>query len=101
MTKIKCGILAGTGMVGQKYIQLLENHPWFEVAYITASERSAGKKFSEAVEGRWHMPTEMPQTVKHLMVHGRSMQEKDSRLVYIPIRPILNCRTARCKAFFC
>src|SRR3989344_4009152 len=70
MKKLKVGILAGTGMVGQKYIQLLENHPWFEVTYITASERSAGKKFKEAVEGRWHMPTEMPNSIKDIMVEG-------------------------------
>ncbi|MFH1641421.1 MAG: aspartate-semialdehyde dehydrogenase [Nanoarchaeota archaeon] len=68
MKKIKCGILAGTGMVGQKYIMLLENHPWFEISYITASERSAGKKYSEAVSGRWHMPSDIPENVKDIMV---------------------------------
>src|SRR3989339_2114802 len=68
MKKLRCGILAGTGMVGQKYISLLENHPWFEVTYITASERSAGKKYSEAVAGRWHMPTEIPEKVKNIVV---------------------------------
>ena len=66
--KLRVGILAGTGMVGQKYISLLENHPWFEVTYITASERSAGKKYSEAVAGRWHMPTEIPEKVKNIVV---------------------------------
>ena len=76
MKKLKCGILAGTGMVGQKYIQLLENHPWFEVTYITASERSAGKKFKEAVEGRWHMPTEMPNSIKDIMVEGMENIDK-------------------------
>ena len=76
MKKLRCGILAGTGMVGQKYIQLLENHPWFEVTYITASERSAGKKFKEAVEGRWHMPTEMPNSIKDIMVEGMENIDK-------------------------
>jgi len=69
MEKKKCGILAGTGMVGQKYISLLENHPWFEVTYIAASPRSAGKTYTEAVKGRWHMKTPIPDNVKDLMVH--------------------------------
>lgn len=76
MKKLRVGILAGTGMVGQKYIQLLENHPWFDITYITASERSAGKKFKEAVEGRWHMPTEMPEAVKNIMVEPMDSIEK-------------------------
>lgn len=79
MKKLRCGILAGTGMVGQKYIQLLENHPWFEVNYITASERSAGKKYKEAVEGRWHMQTEMPKAVKDIMVENMDPIEKVKR----------------------
>jgi len=76
MKKLRCGILAGTGMVGQKYIQLLENHPWFEITYFTASERSAGKKFSEAVAGRWHMPTDMPESVKDIMVENMDQIDK-------------------------
>lgn len=51
--KLKVGILGGTGMVGQRFISLLENHPWFEVAAIAASPRSAGKTYEEAVGGRW------------------------------------------------
>jgi len=70
MDKLKVGILAGTGMVGQKYISLLENHPWFEVTHVSASERSAGKKYAEAVKGRWHMLTEMPEEVKDIMVYN-------------------------------
>ncbi|MEK6957824.1 MAG: aspartate-semialdehyde dehydrogenase [archaeon] len=68
MDKKKVGILGATGMVGQQYVSLLENHPWFEVGCVAASERSAGKKYSEAVEGRWHMQKEIPQTAKELMV---------------------------------
>ncbi len=68
MKKLKCGILAGTGMVGQKYITLLEDHPWFEIAYITASEKSAGKTFEEAVAGRWHMQKPIPPGVKKIVV---------------------------------
>ncbi|MDR2052459.1 MAG: aspartate-semialdehyde dehydrogenase [Treponema sp.] len=54
MAKIPVGILGATGMVGQQYIALLANHPWFEVRYAAASPRSAGKKYGEAVAGRWH-----------------------------------------------
>jgi len=55
MEKIPVGILGATGMVGQQYITLLNNHPWFEVRYVAASPRSAGKKYEEAVAGRWHL----------------------------------------------
>ncbi len=65
---MRVGILAGTGMVGQKYIQLLEDHPWFEVVYISASERSAGKKYSEAVKGRWHLSTDLPKNIAEINV---------------------------------
>jgi aspartate-semialdehyde dehydrogenase len=54
MEKIPVGILGATGMVGQQYIALLENHPWFEVRYVAASPRSAGKPYQEAVGGRWN-----------------------------------------------
>jgi aspartate-semialdehyde dehydrogenase len=55
MNKIPVGILGATGMVGQMYISLLANHPWFEVTYAAASPRSAGKPFAEAIAGRWHI----------------------------------------------
>jgi aspartate-semialdehyde dehydrogenase len=55
MEKIPVGILGATGMVGQQYITLLNDHPWFEVRYVAASPRSAGKKYEEAVTGRWHL----------------------------------------------
>jgi aspartate-semialdehyde dehydrogenase len=54
MEKIPVGILGATGMVGQQYLALLENHPWFEVRYVAASPRSAGKVYEEAVGGRWN-----------------------------------------------
>jgi aspartate-semialdehyde dehydrogenase len=54
MAKIPVGILGATGMVGQQYIALLANHPWFEVRYVAASPRSAGKAYAEAIAGRWH-----------------------------------------------
>jgi aspartate-semialdehyde dehydrogenase len=55
MVKIPVGILGATGMVGQNYIALLNNHPWFEVRYVAASSRSAGKTYREAAAGRWHL----------------------------------------------
>jgi aspartate-semialdehyde dehydrogenase len=55
MAKIPVGVLGATGMVGQHYIALLNNHPWFEVRYLAASPRSAGKPYREAVEGRWQL----------------------------------------------
>ena len=66
--KLKVGILGGTGMVGQRFISLLENHPWFEVTTIAASPRSAGKTYAEAVGDRWKMTTPMPEAVKNIIV---------------------------------
>ena len=66
--KLKVGILGGTGMVGQRFIALLEDHPWFEVTTIAASPRSAGKPYEEAVGDRWKMDTPMPEAVKNLVV---------------------------------
>lgn len=66
--KLKVGILGGTGMVGQRFVSLLENHPWFEVTTIAASPRSAGKTYEEAVGGRWKMDTPMPASVKQIVV---------------------------------
>lgn len=66
--KLKVGILGATGMVGQRFIALLENHPWFEVVTVAASPRSAGKTYEEAVGGRWKMDTPMPDAVKKLVV---------------------------------
>ena len=66
--KLRVGILGGTGMVGQRFISLLENHPWFEVVTIAASARSAGKTYEEAVGGRWKMTTPMPEAVKNIEV---------------------------------
>ena len=68
--KLKVGILGATGMVGQRFIALLENHPWFEVVTVAASPRSAGKTYEEAVGDRWKMDTPMPEAVKKLIVHN-------------------------------
>ena len=74
--KLRVGILGGTGMVGQRFISLLENHPWFEVTTIAASERSAGKTYEEAVGGRWKMDTPMPEAVKKIVVMNVNEVEK-------------------------
>lgn len=70
--KLKVGILGGTGMVGQRFISLLENHPWFEVVAIAASPRSAGKRYEDAIGGRWKMTTPMPDAVKDIIVEDVS-----------------------------
>lgn len=74
--KLKVGILGGTGMVGQRFISLLEKHPWFEVTTIAASPRSAGKTYAEAVGGRWKMTTPMPEEVKDIVVMNVNEVEK-------------------------
>jgi aspartate-semialdehyde dehydrogenase len=66
--KINVGILGATGMVGQNYICLLRNHPMFRVTHVSASPASAGKKYCDAVAGRWHMPDEIPGEIQDLNV---------------------------------
>ncbi len=74
--KLRVGILGATGMVGQRFISLLENHPWFEVAVVAASARSAGKTYEDAVGSRWKMTTPMPEAVKKLVVMNVNEVEK-------------------------
>ncbi|MBO6008102.1 MAG: aspartate-semialdehyde dehydrogenase [Lachnospiraceae bacterium] len=74
--KLRVGILGGTGMVGQRFISLLENHPWFEVKVIAASPRSAGKTYEEAIGDRWKMQTPMPEAVKNIVVKDVSNVEE-------------------------
>ncbi len=74
--KLKVGILGATGMVGQRFISLLEEHPWFEVVTVAASPRSAGKTYEEAVGSRWKMDTPMPESVKKLVVLNVNEVEK-------------------------
>lgn len=68
MSKIAVGVLGATGMVGQRYIKLLENHPWFEVTYVAASPRSAGKLYKDAVSSRWLIGSDIPHAVENLTV---------------------------------
>ena len=66
--KLKVAVLGATGMVGQRFITILENHPWFEVAVVAASPRSAGKTYEESVGDRWKMDVPMPEAVKKLVI---------------------------------
>ena len=79
--KLRVGILGATGMVGQRFISLLENHPWFEVVTVAASPRSAGKTYEEAVGDRWKMTTPMPEAVKKLVVLNVNEVEKVAETV--------------------
>ena len=68
MKQYKVGIIGGAGMVGQRIITLMENHPWFRLTAIAASSRSAGKPYGEAVEGRWALDIPLPEEAKQLVV---------------------------------
>ena len=68
MKKFQVGVIGGTGMVGQRFITLMENHPWFQLKVIAASSRSAGKTYEEAVGSRWAMTTPMPEEAKNIVV---------------------------------
>ncbi len=72
MKRIPVGVIGATGMVGQNFIRLLNHHPWFQVAYVAASPRSAGRSYAEAVAGRWLMKGEIPQEVEGLIVGDAS-----------------------------
>jgi len=68
MKEYRVGIIGGTGMVGQRFVTLMEHHPWFHLTVIAASSRSAGKSYEEAVAGRWAMTTPIPEEAKKLIV---------------------------------
>ena len=68
MEKLKVGIVGATGMVGQRFIMLLAEHPYFEITALVAGPRSAGQKYSDAVNGRWKMKTECPEWIKNMTV---------------------------------
>jgi aspartate-semialdehyde dehydrogenase (non-peptidoglycan organisms) len=74
--KIPVGILGATGAVGQNYIFLLQNHPWFEVTYVAASPRSAGKKYREAVESKWLHGANIPAAVADLVIEDANDPSK-------------------------
>ena len=68
MEKFKVGVIGGTGMVGQRFVTLMEGHPWFQLTVIAASPRSAGKRYEDAVSGRWAMDTPIPDEAKDLIL---------------------------------
>ena len=68
MEKYRVGVIGGTGMVGQRFVTLLENHPWFQLTAIAASSRSAGKTYEEAIGGRWALDVPMPGEAKDMVV---------------------------------
>ena len=72
----KVGIVGATGMVGQRFVTLLENHPWFRLTTLAASGRSAGKTYEDAVGARWAMTTPMPEGVKKMVVLDASHVEE-------------------------
>ena len=68
MEKYKVGVIGATGMVGQRFVSLLEHHPWFQLTALAASPRSAGKPYGEAVGNRWVMKTPLPEQARALTV---------------------------------
>ena len=79
--KLRAGIIGATGMVGQRFITLLQNHPYFEISVLAASPRSAGLKYSEAVGQRWKMSSDIPESVKDMVVMSSDKIEEISKLV--------------------
>ena len=76
MKKYKVGVVGATGMVGPRFVSLLEHHPWFEVVKLAASPRSAGKSYREALGGRWAMSTPIPESMADLVMYDASDVEK-------------------------
>ncbi len=72
MNKLRVGVVGATGMVGQRFITLLQNHPYFELTCLAASSRSAGKTYGEAIGGRWKLASECPESVKSMPVYDAS-----------------------------
>ena len=92
MEKMKVGVVGATGMVGQRFLTLLEDHPYFEVTALAASARSAGKTYEEAVGSRWKMKTPMPEKYKKMIVKDAAEIEEMGKLVsFVP--PDGLCRT--------
>ena len=77
--KLRVGVVGATGMVGQRFVCLLRDHPWFHVVSVAASERSADKSYAEAVRDRWAMGVPVPQAIGSLKVQNASRVEEVSR----------------------
>lgn len=84
MKKYQVGVVGATGMVGQRFVLLLENHPWFELAVVAASPRSAGKTYEEVVSDRWAMTAAIPEKAKKLIVMDASnVQEVTKKVDFV------------------
>ena len=81
MVKLRVGILGATGMVGQRFITLLADHPWFELTTLAASPRSEGLTYEEAVEGRWKMDVPIPEKVRSMRIMNVNDVEKVAETV--------------------
>ena len=75
--KYNVGVVGATGMVGQRFVSLVDNHPWFNLTAVAASSRSAGKTYEEVVASRWMMPTPMPQAAKTLIIKNAETDIED------------------------
>ena len=85
MKQYKVGIVGATGMVGQRFTLLLENHPWFDVVALAASGRNKGKTYAEACEGRWKMTVPMPDKYKDMVMYDATADAEEiaSKVVFI------------------
>jgi aspartate-semialdehyde dehydrogenase len=97
---IKAGILGATGAVGQRFVQLLADHPWFEITSLAASERSAGKKYGEVA--KWRLDTSLPESVKDITVVSTKPREVDADIVFsaLPAEDALTIEKDFAKAGF-
>lgn len=77
--KLRVGVLGATGMVGQQYIMLLKEHPWFEITFLVASQASSNKSFKDAIDGRWHMKESLPEHIGSLNVYTVDAIEEASK----------------------
>ncbi|MBQ7666187.1 MAG: aspartate-semialdehyde dehydrogenase, partial [Synergistaceae bacterium] len=68
--KLRVGVLGATGMVGQRFIQILHNHPWFDIKVIAASPANEGRTYEEAAAGRWLLDEAIPENVKNMKLHS-------------------------------
>src|SRR5258708_19425557 len=87
--KLPIGILGATGVVGQRFIQMLEYHPWFEVAWLAASDRSEGKAYAEAA--RWRLKTPIPTRAPALMV-SPATPEPPPKIIFPPLHASLSAK---------
>ena len=78
--KLKVGVIGATGMVGQRFLTLLDNHPYFNVVALAASARSAGQRYEDALAGRWKLQTPMPEWAKDMPIYDASKVEEFAAL---------------------